>query len=54
MGQKIQGGSDERVVLFVKLVDGKTLDDKLLKEIKLRIRNTCVVVAFEEEWERES
>lgn len=42
VGQKIQGGSDERVVLFVKLVDGKTLDDKLLKEIKLRIRNTFV------------
>lgn len=40
VGQKIQAGSDERVVLFVKLVDGRTgaLDEKLVKEIKTRIR----------------
>jgi acetoacetyl-CoA synthetase len=39
VGQKTEGGSDERVILFVKLVSGKVgLDDQLIKEIKLRIR----------------
>ncbi|KAK4055353.1 hypothetical protein OIO90_003191 [Microbotryomycetes sp. JL221] len=38
VGQKTQGGADERVVLFVKLVDGNELSEALLKEIKLRVR----------------
>ncbi|KAK4701849.1 acetoacetyl-CoA synthetase, partial [Phenoliferia sp. Uapishka_3] len=40
VGQKTQGGADERVVLFIQLVEGKELDDALLKEIKLRVRTT--------------
>lgn len=40
VGQKTQGGADERVVLFVQLVPGKELDEALLKEIKLRVRTT--------------
>lgn len=38
IGQKIQKGSDERVVLFLKLCAGQALDEKLIKEIKLKIR----------------
>lgn len=38
VGQKISGGSDERVVLFVKMDAGKDFNEVLLKEIKLRIR----------------
>ncbi|KAK4047329.1 hypothetical protein OIV83_005507 [Microbotryomycetes sp. JL201] len=38
VGQKTQGGADERVVLFVKLIDGRQLGDDLVKEIKLRVR----------------
>jgi acetoacetyl-CoA synthetase len=39
VGQKTEGGSDERVILFVKLVSEKVgLDEQLIKEIKLRIR----------------
>lgn len=40
VGQKIQGGTDERVVLFVKLIDGATLSEELIKAIKLRVRTT--------------
>jgi acetoacetyl-CoA synthetase len=38
VGQKIAGGVDERVVLFVQLVEGETLGPELEKEIKLRVR----------------
>jgi acetoacetyl-CoA synthetase len=37
IGQNFQG--DARVVLFVKLADGVTLDDALIDKIKLRIRD---------------
>lgn len=40
VGQKTLDGADERVVLFVKLVDDEVLGDELLKEIKTRIRST--------------
>lgn len=40
VGQKTLDGADERVVLFVKLVEGEILSDELLKEIKTRIRST--------------
>lgn len=40
VGQKISGGSDERVVLFVKMSEGKVLGEEVLKEIKRRIRET--------------
>ncbi|KAM0752422.1 acetoacetate-CoA ligase [Meredithblackwellia eburnea MCA 4105] len=40
IGQKTQGGSDERVVLFVQLQEGKLLGDDLMKEIKLKIRTS--------------
>ncbi len=39
VGQQFQG--DERVVLFVKLADGYSLDDGLLKKIKSNIRSAC-------------
>ncbi|KAG9104469.1 hypothetical protein FRC06_002125 [Ceratobasidium sp. 370] len=38
VGQSIQGGADERVILFVKLADGETLTDELRKRIKNEIR----------------
>lgn len=38
VGQKIDGGLDERVVLFVQLAPGHTLDPALEREIKARIR----------------
>lgn len=42
VGQKTNGGSDERVVLFVKMKEGEVLGEGILGEIKLRVRNTCV------------
>lgn len=38
VGQMIDGGKDERVVLFVKLVEGETLSSELEKMIKHEIR----------------
>lgn len=38
VGQKIEGGADERVVLFVKMVEGEEMGEELIKEIRLRIR----------------
>ncbi|KIO29526.1 hypothetical protein M407DRAFT_70382, partial [Tulasnella calospora MUT 4182] len=38
VGQSIQGGVDERVVLFVKLTDGRVLDDALCKAVKTEVR----------------
>ncbi|KAG9123355.1 hypothetical protein FRC07_015052 [Ceratobasidium sp. 392] len=38
IGQAVQGGADERVVLFVKLAEGKILTDDLRKRIKDEIR----------------
>lgn len=38
VGQAIQGGVDERVVLFVKLADGRVLDDALRKAVKTEVR----------------
>ncbi len=38
VGQKINGGVDERVVLFVQLEEGETLGAELEKEIKSRVR----------------
>lgn len=38
VGQTIQGGADERVILFLKLADGETLSDDLRKRIKDEIR----------------
>jgi len=38
VGQTTQGGADERVVLFVQLPDGGTLDDALVKAIKVQVR----------------
>lgn len=38
VGQAIQGGVDERVVLFVKLADGRVLDDALCKAVKTEVR----------------
>jgi len=39
IGQAIEGGLDERVILFVKLRDGKGLDEELKKEIGKEIRS---------------
>lgn len=38
VGQTIQGGADERVILFLKLADGETLSDDLRKRVKDEIR----------------
>ena len=38
VGQKIEGGMDERVVLFIKLPDGKSLSTDLEQKIKAEIR----------------
>lgn len=38
VGQSIDHGSDERVVLFVKLPDGRLLSPKLEQQIKTEIR----------------
>ncbi|CAE7229238.1 unnamed protein product [Rhizoctonia solani] len=38
VGQATQGGADERVILFVKLVEGETLSDDLRKRIRDEIR----------------
>ncbi|CAE6445670.1 unnamed protein product [Rhizoctonia solani] len=38
VGQSIQGGVDERVILFVKLPEGETLSDDLRKRIREEIR----------------
>lgn len=38
IGQSIQNGADERVVLFVKLGDGVRLSDDLQKAIRTQIR----------------
>ncbi|KAG8747543.1 hypothetical protein FRC10_000679 [Ceratobasidium sp. 414] len=38
VGQSIQGGADERVILFVKLAEGETLADGLRKRIRDEIR----------------
>ena len=37
-GQSIQGGTDERVILFVKLGEGIELSDELQKTIRVQIR----------------
>jgi acetoacetyl-CoA synthetase len=37
VGQKISNGADERVLLFVKLVDGEKLDSRLEKQIRSEI-----------------
>lgn len=37
VGQKIADGG-ERVILFLKMADGFTFDDQLVKDIKVRIR----------------
>ncbi|KAG8934326.1 hypothetical protein FRC02_010183 [Tulasnella sp. 418] len=39
VGQSIQGGTDERVVLFVYLPEGQTLSQELIKKIKTEIRS---------------
>ncbi|KAG9017281.1 hypothetical protein FRB93_007394 [Tulasnella sp. JGI-2019a] len=38
VGQTIEGGVDERVVLFVRLPDGVQLDETLIKAIKTQVR----------------
>ena len=38
VGQKIDGGADERVVLFVKLPPGQTLSDDFEQKIRVEIR----------------
>lgn len=38
IGQPINDGSDERVVLFVQLPAGRTLNDELVKRVKHEIR----------------
>lgn len=38
VGQKIEGGVDERVILFVKLLQEQTLSDELERRIKDEIR----------------
>ena len=37
-GQSIAQGTDERVILFVKLLEGEVLSDELQKRIKHEIR----------------
>ena len=39
VGQQFEG--DERVVLFVKLAEGYTLDDDLIKKLRTNIRSSC-------------
>lgn len=39
VGQAIQGGVDERVVLFVKLAEGRVLDDTLCKAVRTEVRS---------------
>ncbi len=38
VGQKIDGGSDERVILFVKLSDGQQLLPEFMRQISSEIR----------------
>ena len=38
VGQTIDGGSDERVILFVKLLSGEKLSPELIKRIKGEVR----------------
>ena len=38
VGQSISQGTDERVVLFVKLLEGETLSEELEKRVKGEIR----------------
>ena len=38
VGRRREGDSDEMVVLFVKMEDGKVFDDDLAKRVKLAIR----------------
>ena len=38
VGQSIQGGADERVILFVKLLEGQVLTEELQKRIKTEVR----------------
>ena len=39
MGQLIVSGTDERVILFVKLLEGESLTEELVKRIKHEIRS---------------
>lgn len=39
MGQLIASGTDERVILFVKLLEGESLTEELVKRIKHEIRS---------------
>lgn len=39
VGQHIAQGTDERVIMFVKLLEGETLSDELVKRIKQEIRS---------------
>lgn len=38
VGQEVEGGGDVRIVLFVRMVEGATLDDALRDRIRTRIR----------------
>jgi acetoacetyl-CoA synthetase len=38
VGQLVAAGTDERVILFVKLLEGEMLSDELVKRIKHEIR----------------
>lgn len=38
VGQPINDGSDERVILFLQLLEGRTLHDNLIKRVKYEIR----------------
>jgi acyl-coenzyme A synthetase/AMP-(fatty) acid ligase len=42
VGQSMSGGTDERVVLFLQLAPGHTLDESLIKKVKAAIRQTWV------------
>ncbi|KAF5388239.1 hypothetical protein D9615_000421 [Tricholomella constricta] len=39
VGQKVEGGTDERVILFIKLPEGHTLSTDLEQKIKAEVRN---------------
>lgn len=39
VAQSTEGGADERVILFVKLCDGRTLSKELENKISLEIRS---------------
>lgn len=39
VGQPINEGSDERVILFLQLPEGRVLHDDLIKRVKTEIRN---------------